>query len=139
MGFDRRRLGRRRAYPAFALAATLVACMALATPRAGAFTYITTWGSTGAGNGEFSVLAHMKQGSVTVKAGDRVKRGQKIGELGASGDSMFPHLHYQLQRDAKTGEGLPSYFRDFRRLTGKSWVRVKRGHVDTGDVVESAR
>jgi hypothetical protein len=91
------------------------------------------------GNGEFSVLAHMKQGSVTVKAGERVKRGQKIGELGSSGDSMFPHLHYQLQRDAKTGEGLPSYFHDFRRFTGKSWVRVKRGHVDTGDVIESAR
>lgn len=91
------------------------------------------------GNGEFSILAHMRQGSVTVKAGDRVKRGQKIGELGASGDAMFPHLHYQLQRDAKLGEGLPSYFRDFRRFTGRSWVRVKRGHVDTGDVVESAR
>ncbi|HEY0157620.1 MAG TPA: M23 family metallopeptidase [Thermoanaerobaculia bacterium] len=91
------------------------------------------------GSGEFSVLGHMRQGSVPVKTGERVKRGQKIGELGASGDAMFPHLHYQLQRDAKTGEGLPSYFRDFKRFTGKSWVRVKRGHVDTGDVVESAR
>lgn len=90
------------------------------------------------GNGEFSVLAHMKQGSVSVKAGDRVKRGQKIGEMGASGDAMFPHLHYQLQRDAHLGEGLPSYFRDFKRFTGSAWVHVARGQIDTGDVVAQA-
>jgi hypothetical protein len=91
------------------------------------------------GNGEFSLLAHMRQGSVALKPGDRVKRGQKIGELGCSGDSMFPHLHYQLQSDAKYGEGLPSYFAGFRRFNGKSFVRVRRGAVDTGDVIESAR
>jgi peptidase M23-like protein len=87
------------------------------------------------GNGEFSLLAHMKQGSVTIKAGDRVKRGQKIGAMGRSGDAIFPHLHYQLQRDAKFGEGLPSYFRDFKRYTGTSWLKVSRGAVDTGDVL----
>lgn len=91
------------------------------------------------GNGEFSVLAHLRQGSVKLQPGQRVKRGEKIGELGSSGDSMFPHLHYQLQRDARFGEGLPSYFHDYQRLTGKSFVRVKRGQVDTGDVVQSTR
>ena len=91
------------------------------------------------GNGERSMLAHMKQGSVTVKAGDRVKRGQVIGAIGCSGDAMFPHLHYQLQRDGLTSEGLPSYFRDFRRFTGDRWIRVKRGSVDSGDIVESTR
>jgi hypothetical protein len=91
------------------------------------------------GNGEFSFLAHMKKGSVTVKAGDRVKQGHPIGAIGFSGDAIFPHLHYQVQSDAKTGEGLPSYFRDFRRLTGRSWMKVRRGNVDTGDVVESLR
>lgn len=89
------------------------------------------------GNGEFSLLAHMKQGTVTVKPGDRVKQGQKLGEIGCSGDAMFPHLHYQLQRDDYLGEGLPSYFRDYQRFTGPSWVTVKRGHVDTGDIVRS--
>jgi hypothetical protein len=91
------------------------------------------------GNGEFSLLAHLRQGTVKLQPGQRVKRGEKIGEVGCSGDSMFPHLHYQLQRDAKFGEGLPSYFHDYRRFTGKSWVPVKRGHVDTGDVVQSTR
>ncbi|HEX2835353.1 MAG TPA: M23 family metallopeptidase [Thermoanaerobaculia bacterium] len=91
------------------------------------------------GNGEFSMLAHMKQGSVTLEPGDRVKRGQKVGEMGRSGDAMFPHLHYQLQRDAHFGEGLPSYFRDYKRFTGASWVRVALGQIDTGDVVETTK
>ena len=79
----------------------------------------------------------MKNGSVTVRAGDRVKQGQKLGEMGCSGDAMFPHLHYQLQRDGGLGEGLPSYFRGYRRFTGTAWVPVKRGQIDTGDVVSS--
>ena len=91
------------------------------------------------GNGEFSLLAHMKNGSVSVKPGDRVKQGQKIGEMGCSGDAMFPHLHYQLQRDASLGDGLPAYFRDYKRFTGAGFVTVRKGAVDTGDVVQSTR
>jgi Peptidase family M23 len=49
------------------------------------------------GNSEFSVMAHMKTGSVTVKVGDRVATGQVIGRLGNSGDATGPHVHYQLQ------------------------------------------
>lgn len=49
------------------------------------------------GNSEYSVMAHLQQGSVTVKVGDRVAPGQVIGKLGNSGDSFGPHLHYQLQ------------------------------------------
>jgi hypothetical protein len=49
------------------------------------------------GNFEYSVLMHFQQGSVTVKAGERVAAGQAIGKLGNSGDSFGPHLHYQLQ------------------------------------------
>jgi hypothetical protein len=49
------------------------------------------------GNSEYSVLAHMQQGSVVVKAGDQVAAGQVIGKLGSSGSSSGPHVHYQLQ------------------------------------------
>jgi hypothetical protein len=49
------------------------------------------------GNSEYSLMAHMQQGSVTVKVGERVSTGQVIGKLGNSGDSFGPHLHYQLQ------------------------------------------
>ena len=46
---------------------------------------------------EVSVLAHLIPGSVRVKVGDQVKRGQVIGLCGNSGNSSEPHLHYHLQ------------------------------------------
>ena len=90
-------------------------------------------------NGEFSWFGHMKQGSVTVKPGQSVKQGEILGLIGASGDSLFPHLHYELRTGPriKDVEGLPSYFRGFRRVLAGSWTPVKRGQLDTGDVVEN--
>lgn len=90
-------------------------------------------------NGEYSFFAHFKNGSVTVKKGDTVKQGQKIGEMGFSGDAFLVHLHYQLQSNDHWGEGLPSYFNDYRRYVGGKSVPVKRGQIDSGDVVESVR
>jgi hypothetical protein len=90
-------------------------------------------------NGEYSWFGHLKQGSVKVRPGQLVKQGEVIGQVGASGDSLFPHLHYEL----RTGpgiqgvEGLPSYFGGFRRVLGSKTVPVERGQVDTGDVVEN--
>ena len=91
------------------------------------------------GNGEFSLLAHLKKGSVSVKNGDRVKQGQQIGQLGFSGDAFLAHLHYELQSDAKFGEGLPSYFRDYKRVIGDKTINVKRGQIDSGDVLLASR
>lgn len=89
-------------------------------------------------NGEYSLYGHIKQGSGNVKADEMVKQGQAIAQMGASGSSKFPHLHYELQTGPDTkAEGLPSYFRDFRRILGSRTIEVKRGQVDTGDIVEA--
>lgn len=48
------------------------------------------------GNSEYSVLAHMRRGSVRATVGEQVSAGQVIGALGNSGNSYGPHLHYQL-------------------------------------------
>lgn len=68
------------------------------------------------GNGEFSVLAHFRKGSLQVKAGDSVAAGQQLGECGNSGNSSEPHIHYQLQDGPRFGEaaGLPAQFRNYR-------------------------
>jgi hypothetical protein len=50
---------------------------------------------------DVSVLAHFKQGSIKVKAGDPVKRGQVLGLCGNSGNSSEPHIHYHLQNTAR--------------------------------------
>lgn len=39
---------------------------------------------------------HMKQASVAVRPGVKVKAGQKIGEVGSSGKSEIPHLHIHV-------------------------------------------
>jgi len=89
-------------------------------------------------NGEYSWFGHLKQGSVKVKLGQRVRQGELIGQIGASGSSLFPHLHYELRTGsgAREVEGLPSYFRNFHRLQGSRKVVIRRGQVDSGDIVE---
>ena len=67
------------------------------------------------GCSEFSFLAHLRQGSVTVRPGDTVTLGQPLGECGNSGHSSEPHLHYHLQTTAVPfrGDGLPAQFLDY--------------------------
>jgi murein DD-endopeptidase MepM/ murein hydrolase activator NlpD len=64
------------------------------------------------GGGEFSVIAHMRAGSVLVAQGDAVTQGQPIGRLGSSGDTTGPHVHYQLQSgpDWRFADALPCRF-----------------------------
>ncbi len=67
------------------------------------------------GNGEFSVFAHFRRGSVRVKRGQPVAEGDTLGQCGNSGNSSEPHLHYHLQNgpDLLVAEGLPAYFVDY--------------------------
>lgn len=89
------------------------------------------------GNGEFSLLAHMQRGSVTVRQGDRVRRGQAVGRVGFSGSVYTIHTHYQLQRGPEyDAEGLPSAFLGLTRIGGTDRAGG-RLRIDSGDVVES--
>ena len=64
------------------------------------------------GHGEYSMIAHFQAGSLLVRTGDRVTQGQPLGKLGSSGDTVTPHVHYQLQDgpDWQFADGLPSTF-----------------------------
>jgi hypothetical protein len=57
--------------------------------------------------GEVDVeLAHLRKGSVAVRAGDPVSSGQVIGAVGNSGNTTEPHLHiHAVYKD--TGEAAP--------------------------------
>lgn len=72
------------------------------------------------GHGRFAFYAHMKPGSVRVKRGDRVRRGEVIGLLGNSGSSTGPHLHFHMMdgRSPVGSDGLPYVFDRFR-LAGR--------------------
>ena len=44
------------------------------------------------------LLAHLKQHSVPVEPGQTVTVGQKLGEVGNTGNTSEPHLHIHAQR-----------------------------------------
>ena len=54
------------------------------------------------GDGFEVQYCHLRQGSLAVKGGDAVKRGQKLGEIGASGHAEFPHVHVTVRHHGKT-------------------------------------
>jgi len=92
------------------------------------------------GNGEYSLLAHLKEGSIRVKLGDTVKQEQLIGAVGLSGSAEEPHVHYELRSaPGFDAEGIPSYFRDFVRHLGSRNVPVKKAKLDTGDIISGAQ
>jgi hypothetical protein len=90
------------------------------------------------GHGEFGVYAHAQQGSITAGIGDRVRRGETIARIGASGSAHFPHLHFQLQDGpGANAQGLPSYFDGYSRLLGARKVPRNGATVDTGEIVQA--
>lgn len=64
------------------------------------------------GDGEFSVLAHLRLGSIVVKVGKHLKKGDRIGRVGNSGNTSEPHLHWHLASEANMtkSHGLPIRF-----------------------------
>ena len=50
------------------------------------------------GDGWVTMYCHMRRGSIMVQQGDRIGAGQQIGLVGLSGDTSFPHLHFDLRQ-----------------------------------------
>ena len=61
------------------------------------------------GAGKYAFYAHLKPGSIRVKKGDRVTRGQVVGLVGNSGNSTEPHLHFHISdgNSPLGSEGVP--------------------------------
>lgn len=88
------------------------------------------------GNGEYSMLGHFRTGTLVVKPGDHVERGQLLAKMGHSGmGSGLVHVHYELRNSPNLfdGDGLPATFQGFRRVgsavpepgrVGPGWVVV---------------
>ena len=68
------------------------------------------------GSGVFAGYAHLRPGSVRVKVGQHVRTGQVLGQLGNSGESGGPHLHFQLMNRPSIidADGMPFLLDRFR-------------------------
>ncbi len=74
------------------------------------------------GGGHFAFYAHLQPGSLRVKLGDKVRRGQVLGLVGNSGNSTEPHLHFHIENGSSPlgAEGLPYSLASFE-VVGNGW------------------
>jgi murein DD-endopeptidase MepM/ murein hydrolase activator NlpD len=77
------------------------------------------------GSGQFAYYMHLQPGSLRVHAGDRVRRGQPIARVGATGDAREPHLHYEVTNSPELalGEGVPY-------LIDRYWTKTANGATE---------
>ena|SRR5215472_5596385 len=76
------------------------------------------------GAGRFAFYAHLQPGSLRVKLGDRVRRGQVVGLVGNSGNSTEPHLHFHIENGSSPlgAEGMPYSLASFEVVgRGEGW------------------
>jgi murein DD-endopeptidase len=72
------------------------------------------------GQQRYAFYAHLKPGSLRVRPGDRVRKGQVVGLVGNSGNSTEPHLHFHLMDGTSPlgSEGIP-YAHETFELVGR--------------------
>jgi murein DD-endopeptidase len=76
------------------------------------------------GGGHYAFYAHLQPGSLRVKLGDKVRRGQVVGLVGNSGNSTEPHLHFHIENATSPlgAEGLPYALPSFEVVgRGEEW------------------
>ena len=88
---------------------------------------------------EYSIAWHLKHGSIRVRVGDAVSAGDVLGEVGNSGISKVPHLHFVVRRGPGLGVGLDARFASYRaaaNTAGAEWRDVTDGAPTTDQLIE---
>ena len=85
----------------------------------------------------YPLLAHLRCGSVCVKTGDHVRAGERLGEVGNSGSSIQPHLHFQVMSSRDPfplfENLLPFKFRNIRKRVGREWKEFAVAGLENRD------
>ena len=88
--------------------------------------------------GEWSILEHLQQGSVVVKLGQTVQRGQVIARCGNSGNTALPHLHFSLLGLTQgTRASRPAAFSNYLSQRAETIEAVKFGVPRTADIIQN--
>jgi hypothetical protein len=77
----------------------------------------------------YAVYAHLQTGSIKVFPGDKVTSGQGLANVGHSGNSTAPHLHFQIMdhADPWKAQGIPCCFREYEVFQDGDWQLVQNG------------
>ena len=87
---------------------------------------------------QYTYYAHMRPSGMKVGVGDQVAAGDQIGEVGNSGDSGEPHLHFHAMsgRDPGDSPGVPVLFENWiTQAYGRNAVVRRLGTIPRGDFV----
>lgn len=74
------------------------------------------WVALDLGGGRYAMYAHFIPGSLKVRPGQRIRKGEVLGRIGNSGNSTEPHLHFHVADSPRwlEADGLPYRFARFR-------------------------
>jgi hypothetical protein len=89
------------------------------------------------GGSQFAYYMHLQPGSVSVKTGDRVRRGTVLARIGNSGDAREPHLHFEVTNSSQLllGEGVPYLIQRYAsRSTDGVW-QIRTRELPIGEMM----
>lgn len=59
------------------------------------------------GNNIWTLYGHIRQGGISVEKGQTVKKGEKIAEVGSTGNSTGPHVHFEVRINGTPVDPMP--------------------------------
>lgn len=79
--------------------------------------------------GFYVLMLHLRQASLRVSTGDTVAADSILAEVGNSGNTTSPHLHFQAMdsADIYTARGVPCCFSSYERWNGVCWETIMNG------------
>jgi murein DD-endopeptidase MepM/ murein hydrolase activator NlpD len=83
---------------------------------------------------EFSEYVHLQRGSLWVRLGERVRRGQPLARAGNSG-AQTPHLHWAFLSSIDPIRTRPAVFSDYELRDAQGAWRAASGTPRSGDVI----
>jgi hypothetical protein len=92
------------------------------------------------GDNQFGYYAHLRPNSITLKEGAKVKAGDPIGEVGNSGESTEPSLHFHVMNSEYTsmGEGIPAVFTSWKAQSYSAFPADREaGVLPKGEFVQA--
>jgi murein DD-endopeptidase MepM/ murein hydrolase activator NlpD len=78
------------------------------------------------GSNVYALIAHARTGSIRVTKGDDVSVGTRLADVGHSGNSTAPHLHFHLMDGPNilSAQGIPCVFRNYEVRRDGNWLEV---------------
>ena len=82
-------------------------------------------------DGSVAWYGHLKNGSLTTKNyGDTVARGEFLGNIGSSGNSTGPHLHFEVYADSNSTQLIDPFAGNCNTLNTDSWWSNQRPYYE---------